>query len=189
MQYNDYELIYMIREDEEALDFLMRKYEPLFKKLSYSFAKKYKHRGIEFEDLMQCCRITLCKVIDRYDSNREVLFYSYLLLCLKSSMVNFCRSNFNKCDCFNYIELDNYDNLPEFVSDVNLYEDYGDYEFEEKIINFKNSLKFLDAQVFELRYNGFSYRAIADLLEISKKKVDNILVKIRKNMEKYFLFS
>ena len=41
MNYNDFELIYMVCDNEEALAVLMKKYEPLFKKLSYSFAKKY----------------------------------------------------------------------------------------------------------------------------------------------------
>ena len=87
------------------------------------------------------------------------------------------------------MDIDNYDDMLELASDVNVFEDYVDYDFLKKIISFKNSLDFLDAQVFELRYNGFSYKDIAILLEISKKKVDNILVKIRKKMEKYFLFS
>ncbi|MGM9879101.1 MAG: sigma-70 family RNA polymerase sigma factor [Bacilli bacterium] len=189
MQYNDYELIYMIKEDEEALDFLIRKYEPLFRSLSYSFAKKYGYKGIEQEDLIQQCRITLCKVVDKYDCDKEVLFYSYLLVCLKKSMINFCRSYSVKTDNFNYMDMDNYEDLSIFTSGVNIFEDYSDYEFLERIVSFKNSLSFLDAQVFELRYNGFSYKDIAVLLEINKKKVDNILVKIRKKMEKYFLFS
>lgn len=189
MQYNDNELIYMIKEDEEALNFLMKKYEPLFRSLSYSFAKKYNYRGIEIDDLVQQCRITLCKVVDRYDSNREVLFYSYLLLCLKGSMLKFCKKYYVKTDNFNYMDIENYDDILELASDVDVFEEYSDYDFLEKVISFKNSLDFLDAQVFELRYNGFSYKDIAILLEISKKKVDNILVKIRKKMEKYFLFS
>ena len=105
MQYNDNELIYMIKEDEEALNFLIEKYEPLFRSLSYSFAKKYSYRGIEVEDLVQQCRITLCKVVDRYDYNREVLFYSYLLVCLKGAILKYCRKYHVKTDNFNYMEV------------------------------------------------------------------------------------
>ena len=36
---------------------------------------------------------------------------------------------------------------------------------------------------------SFSYKDIASLLEIDAKRVDNILLSIRKKMEKQFLFS
>lgn len=188
MQYNDYELVYMVRESEEALEVLIKKYEPLFRKLSYSFAKKYKYKGIDYEDLLQHCRLTLCKVAFKYEFDRDVLFYSYLLVCLRRSILNFCRSYVDKPDCFYYMDMENYDSLPEFVDKANVFEDYVDYDFLRDVINFKNSLNFFDAQVFELRYNGFSYNDIASLLGVNKKKVDNVLIKIRKKMEKYFLF-
>ncbi len=189
MQYNDYELIYMIKEDEEALSYMVKKYEPLFRKLSYSFAKKYQNKGIDYEDLVQQCRITLCQVIDKYDYNRDIVFYSYLLICLRRSLHNYTRGLDNKPDCYNYMDVLNYENLSEFTLDIDVLNDYIDYEFERDIINFKNSLDSLDACVFELRYNNFSYKDIASLLEINVKKVDNTLLKIRKKMEKYFLFS
>ena len=87
------------------------------------------------------------------------------------------------------MDYEKYDNLDYFASSYDAYENYIDYEDQYSIIEFKNSLKFLDAQIFELRYNGFSYKDIASLLEIEEKKVDNILFKIRKKLEKYFLFS
>jgi len=189
MNYNDFELIYMVCDNEEALAVLMKKYEPLFKKLSYSFAKKYVSKGVDFEDLMQHCRITFCKVIDKYDYNSDVLFYSYLLICLRGAMFNFTRNYNKKLECFSYMDNEDYENFNEFVSDINIYDEYNDYDYQRKIIDFKYSLSFFDMQVFELRYNSFSYGEIADLLDVNKKKVDNTLLKIRKKMEKYFLFS
>ena len=50
MKYNDYELVYMIKENEEALEYLLKKYEPLFKKLAFSFAFKYKNPIGEYKD-------------------------------------------------------------------------------------------------------------------------------------------
>ena len=189
MEYNDYELVYMVKEDEEALNYMIKKYEPLFRSFAYSFVKKHKYKGLDPEDIVQHLRITLCYAIDRYDSQRDVLFYSFLLTCLKRSVANFTRKQLNKPDCYNYMDLDNYDNLEEFKSSFDMYDYYIDSEYEKEIINFKNSLSTLDAQIFELRYNGFSYGDIASLLEINEKKVDNQLLKIRKKLEKYLLFS
>ena len=87
------------------------------------------------------------------------------------------------------MDLENYDNLSEFVSDFDMFNNLVDSEYEKEIINFKNSLNSLDAQIFELRYNGFSYGDIAILLEIDTKKVDNQLLRIRKKLEKVLLFA
>ena len=183
MQYNDFELVYMISENEEALDYMIKKYDPLFKKLSYSFAKKYKNKGVDPEDIIQHCRIILCYAIDNYDVDRDIMFYTYLLGCLKKSISKYLRDYDLKP------EYCSYENFPEFKSSFDVFDNYINYEFEGDIINFKNSLDFLDSNIFELRYNGFTYIEIASLLDITKKKVDNSLLKIRKKMEKYFLFS
>lgn len=189
MEYNDYELIYMIKEDEEAFRVLLNKYEPIFRKLSYSFVKVYKHKGLDVEDLMQQCRITFCIVLDKFDYNKDILFYSYLLLCLKRMIISKTKRVINIPDCYNYMEVENYDNLDIFESNIDISSFYDEYEFSTNIINFKHSLSFLEAQIFELRYNGFSYKDIASLLEINVKKVDNTLLRIRKKMEKSLLFS
>lgn len=189
MNYNDYELIYMIGEDEEAFSYMVKKYEPLFKKMAYSFAKKYEFKGIDPEDIVQQCRITLCNVLDKFDYNSDVLFYSYLLVCLKRSIGNYARSYIRKPDCYYYMENDNFESMSEFAFDYDVYENYDNYEIEMSIKEFSYSLDLLDSCVFLLRYNGFSYNDIAVLLEINRKKVDNILIKVRKKMEKYFLFS
>ena len=189
MEYNDYELVYMVKENEEALEYLLKKYEPLFKKLAYSFVFKYPNRGLDAEDIVQQCRIILCKTVDMYNPHNDVLFYSFLMVCLRRGVINYVNRNIYKHNQYNYMDFEAYDNLDEFIDSYDAYNNYVDYEMQTSIINFKNSLTSLDAQIFELRYNGFSYKDIASLLDIEIKKVDNVLLKVRKKLEKYFLFS
>ena len=120
MKYNDYELIYMINEDEDAFSFLLDKYEPLFKKIAYSSVKRCASKGIDVDDLIQQCRITLCYVVDKYDYNRDVLFYTYLLVCLNRAIFNLSRKSVKQPECCYYMDFDNYENICEFVSDVNI---------------------------------------------------------------------
>lgn len=188
MEYNDYEFIYMVKENEEVLECFLKKYEPVFKKLAHSFALKYKNKGFDFQDIVQQCRIIFCRAVDNYNYNNDVLFYSYLMVCLKKGLTNYVCRNSIKYD-YNYMDLENYDNSECFASSYDAYQNYIDYEVQANIIKFKHSLSFLDSAIFELRYNNFSYRDIASLLEVDVKKVDNILFKIRKKLEKYFLFS
>lgn len=187
MKYNDYELFYMIRESEDALSCLIRKYEPLFRKLSYFFVKKFPNNGLDVDDLIQQCRITACYAVDKFNDNNGILFYSFLLVCLRRALNNYVRRFFNK-EVYYYMDFDNYEFMKEFQEDDNSFMNVIDRDFENKIIDFKYNLSFLDSCIFELRYNGFSYKDIASLLEIKTKKVDNSLLNTRKKLEKYLLF-
>ena len=189
MGYTDYELIYMVKENEEVLEYMLKKYEPLFYKLAHSFAFKYENRGLDIEDIVQYCRIVFCRVIDTYNPDNETLFFSYLVVCLKRSIISYVNRHVNKCEEVNYMDLEEYDNLGFFASSYDAYENYNEYEIEQSIRRFQTTLTIEQGRVFELRYNGFAYKDIASLLEIDVKKVDNILVSIRKKIEKYFLFS
>lgn len=188
MQYSDYELVYMVKENEEALSYMVKKYEPLFKRLAYSFVKRNPHKGLDVEDIVQQCRITMCYALEKFDSDNDVLFYSFLLVCLKRGILNYTRSYINKPDNYYYMDINDYDNLEEFTYNVDYFQNCVDSNFEDDIILFKHSLTAFDSWVFELKYNGFSYNEIANLLEVNVKKIDNTLLKVRKKLENYFLF-
>lgn len=188
MKYNDYELFYMVKESEEALSCLIKKYEPLYRKLSYFFIKQNPNKGLDIEDLIQECRLTTCYAIDKYSEKNNVLFYSYLLLLLKRKLSNIIRCGTYSKDIYYYMQYDNYDSFEEFISAESLEHNIEEEEFENKILNFKYTLKDLDSYIFELRFNGFSYKEIAILLDINQKKVDNSLLLTRKKLEKYLIF-
>ena len=75
-------------ENEEALSTLIKKYEPLFRKLAFSFVKNYKYKFLDVEDLVQQCRITTCYAIESFNTNNHVLFFSYLYVCLIRAINN-----------------------------------------------------------------------------------------------------
>src|SRR5574344_1311019 len=103
MQYSDYELVYMIRENEDALSLMVKKYEPLFKKLAYSFVLKYPNKGLDAEDLVQQCRISMCYALVRFDSNNDIMFYSFLLVCLRRAINNYARVYLSRPDVYYYM--------------------------------------------------------------------------------------
>ena len=90
--YNDYELVYEIREqNEDAYNIMMQKYSTLINKyasLYYSKAKSYK---IEYDDLVQEGYIGLFQAIDSYDENSS-LFYTFASLCIKREMERLIKS-------------------------------------------------------------------------------------------------
>ena len=188
MNYNDSELVYMVKENEDALSIMLKKYEPLFKKLAFSFVKNHPNKGLDVEDLVQQCRITMCSAIERYDHNNQTIFYSYLIVCLKRAIKNYARTIINHPDIYYYMEDEN-----RFSNSISTNEDiYNDMigkDLSKFIKEFTLDLNFMDACIFELRFNNFSYKEISELLEIDRKRVDNALLKIRKKLEKFLYYA
>ena len=80
VNYNDYELLYLIREGSlPALDMMFNKYDILIlTKVIDLFPSEDKTK-----DLIQECRMVLYDCIMKYSFNYDVTFYSYFLICLK----------------------------------------------------------------------------------------------------------
>lgn len=188
MKYSDFELAYLVKEEEEIFNYLIKKYEPLFRKIAKSLVTKFPYKGLDMDDLVQQGRIATCYALDRFDQRNDILLYSYIYLCVKRAMFNYARSYINKPDCYTYMGVKEYENMNDFVDNVCIDNILIDREFMIKVIEFKHSLNYLDSWILELRLNGFMYKEIATLLDIDKKKVDNSLLKTRKKLEKHFLF-
>lgn len=172
---NDYEIIYMVREnDDVAQNMMFKKYLPVIKKIAtkyFDFAKKC---GVEFDDLVQEGMIALNKAINTYDENSGALFYTYVYLCIERHFVSYCRV------------ISGYRHMPlnSSVGEEMLYRVVDNETLviendEDKFVELKNLLNFGDSAVFELRYNGFSFKEIGALLDMPISTVDGRMCKIR----------
>ena len=187
MQYkdlNDYEVIYRIRENDDlALNEMFLKYEPIvisFAKKYFSFVKKF---GMEFEDLLQEGRIAVNKAINTFDADSSTLFYTYVSICIERSMMNISRnlSRKKRLSIVNCVDGEALLLLPDTYYDPNSY--IFDKFNKEQFIYYKNMFEIEDSCIFELKYNGFSYKEISELLDISLKFIDSRLCKIRKTLQ------
>lgn len=186
--YNDDELVYLVGENfEDAFDLLLRKYEPLIKSIASYYVKTINSYRLEYDDILQECRIAFLIAVKKYDYTNSVLFYTFLLLIIRRRVGVYMRSLFSKKN--NYVSLDLYYDLDNFEIEDDAYNETSnlcyDYLFVEDIVNFKNELDSFEACVFELRFNRFSYKEIATLLDVNIKKIDNEMVKIRKKLKNY----
>ncbi len=185
---NDYELVYMIGEhDEDALQILLEKYDYVIKNWAYYYWNKFNKYSISVDDLIQEGKIGLYIASKKYTESKDVKFYTFALICIKRIMMNYVTSHTRVKNLVyaNQVPIENHEN--ELFYDENPLDMIENFEFQKKIIEFKNSLDFLDANIFELRYNLFSYNDIATLLDINKKKVDNSLVKSKAKLKKFLL--
>ena len=161
---NDYEVIYMIRENDEDSEKLMyEKYSPLLYKYVNKYYSLVSHR-ITYEDLVQETRIALDNAIKTFNENSDVLFYTYVSICIERHLLTYCRNvNSNKHYILNNSVLDEFIE-EKYVNDMSCLDILIN---NENFISMKNKLSFIDSNIFELKYNGFTYNEIAILLDIS----------------------
>lgn len=184
---NDYELVYRIREnmDEDAENLMIKKYEPII----CSYAKKYiafaSGCGADLDDLIQVGRIAVAKAINSYNQDKTSIFYTYVTICIERAFYTYCRNlTYKKNYVLNYAVSDeriyNYAadefNLCNYVLDV--------VNERSLLLSVRNNFDLMDSSIFELRYNGFSYKEISKLLDISFSMVDSRLCKIRKTLQR-----
>lgn len=180
--YNDYELIYMVRENDNfCYDELFNKYQPVIKSIAYDFYTKYKNYGYDLDDFNQEANLAFHKSVNGFDESKNILFYTFCTLCIRRTLMSFCRrisNNKKNISVTNLLSIDEYDMFG--FSNV---DDYNRYSINAEIVKKTMlDLNFEDSCIFELVYNGFSYYEISLLLDLS---VRHIQFKSRKNKEKF----
>lgn len=194
---NDYEVMYMIKEnDQEAKDIIFMKYEPVVKKIASYYYKEAKNCGLDYDDLVQEGYLGIYKAINNYNSDEDTLFYTYAIHIVKNKIFNAIKcAQALKNTCMNQsISLDySYPILHEQPL-IELIEDkkavlplakIQTEELETKIYKFLYELKFEYANAFELCINGFKTSEIALLLDLPIKKVQSFLFNSKKRLKSY----
>ena len=89
--YNDYELLYLIRQkDEMAFAALMHKYEEIAVMLMKKYSRTYKI-GISEDDYLQMARIKLLQSINEYREDQEASFYHYFCNVFHNLLIDLYR--------------------------------------------------------------------------------------------------
>lgn len=181
---NDYEILYRIEEnDDYAEEIIYNKYYPVIRGIAMKYLPFAKSKGLEYDDLIQEGYLGLNSAIKNYRDNQNSLFYTYARLCIERFINNYYRRvSTSKHEILNDSIFDenliiNAANSYEFNNTDNISNNILDYE---NFIEYKNAFDLKYSSVFELRYNGFTYKEIADLLDISMSTVDGRLSKIRR---------
>lgn len=192
---NDYELMYMVEESDDAKELLFDKYKPIVKKMASKYKLEASKVGLEVDDLIQEGYIGLIGAIKNYNPNDNALFYTYAIISIRSKLVNCLRSYAcKKHYCLNQsvslskpISADQDVTVLDFIEDSNSNNPVLIFEEKEVFSILKDVLYSFDinlASILELVMNGFCISDIARLLDLSNKTVSNSLFKIRKSLHK-----
>lgn len=193
-QYNDYELTYMISEDEDSFNLLYEKYQLLINKIVNKFYSSLKQYGVDYDDIKQEADIAFFNTIRQYKDNN--LLYTFISISIKNKLLNYSKSvtrmkNYINSDAVSIFQnisddsktilLDILENSSSLVPD----EVYYNFDLEYNLYKYIFVLSNPDSYIYELILNGFSRSEIASLLDLKPNYISNILYKIRKSLKKY----
>ena len=170
--YNDYELISMVRENDEFSYYsLFEKYKPIVKNISKEFYDRYSDYGYDYDDFIQEGYVGFQNALNKYDSSKGALFYTFVELCIRRRLLSFTKNiTIQKRNISNkyFVSLDDLDVGDNSVS-LN-----DELDYEDTMNTIKDVLYSLDLKYtapFELKMNNFSLKEISILLEVSINSV------------------
>lgn len=189
--YNDYEILsYIAESNEEAMDVMFEKYQPLIQTTANRMFYYCKNTGLEFNDLIQEGMLGLNLAIRTFENNKDTSFYTYAKMCIERKMITLIVSSTRlKHKILNEsISIESSDEYDEDYINQKCLEDNSfnpenillDSENKEELLNrAKDILTDFEFQVFELKRHGFNYREISEILAKEAKAIDNALQRIR----------
>lgn len=175
---NDYELIYLAKEDENLKEVVYQKY----KNLIYKKIIKYSNLN-NIEDYLNESRLIVYETIDNYIDKAP--FIVYLNKCLDSRIYNYyCKTTQeDKLIPSNSISLDkaeikgiatSIENPEEmFINKINY------INLKQKILN---QLTWKEELVFELKEQNYQPKEIAEITDNNKRNVYNIIKRIKEKI-------
>ncbi len=193
---NDYELVSLAQEkNEQAINILHQKYQPLIYKKSkkiYSYVSK---KGIELSDLIQECMIGFEEAIKNFNPKDDVTFYTFCNICMDRQLnTEITKLNREKYKILN--EAIPMESINDAGEEINLADIFGSNEknpengflinenIRELIKRTKEELTAFEECVFELKLQEFNYKEIADILDKTPKAIDNAIQRIKAKMKK-----
>ncbi len=180
--------------DDNAMENLLR----IFKPKVIAISREYFLIGADFDDLLQEGMIGLYKAINIYDPDKNHNFSAFASLCIHRQLQNAVKNANRKKNAplNSYVPIKYYDGsntsdddkvnkLVIVDDDSDIEKNYIDKEMTAIVISkVKNLLTDLQFKVLKMFINGDSYEKMANSLNLSKKKVDNLLQSIRKKLRK-----
>lgn len=191
---NDYELLYLVGENnEEVYNSIYAKYKPLIHRMAKTLCENYKSALVEYDDLFQEGMYGLNNAIKSFNGKSGSLFYTLAKLCISREMNGYVAKMLRGKNMIlsSAVSFDTPISKNDFVVEDTLYSHddsvelrFESIEMEKYILDLKYELKDEYIPVYELKLNGFSNAAIANLLDLRYKDVDNYLRSIKKTLRR-----
>ena len=190
---NDYEILYLIKEENNEFNYLYSKYQPLIYNCVSKYTTFFKKYGYDLDDLLQIGYITLYKASRKYSESNNALFFTYFKRSIKNALINEIKLNSTLKkevlnNAFSY-DIKVNDSDITYLDLIPNKEDRISNELIVLLIKFKNSMPYEMSWVFELFYNGYNESEIGLLLNKDESTIKKYLGKIKSHALTYkYLF-
>lgn len=191
---NDYEVLSIVADNEEATELLFNKYKPLIIGLAKKVYGMAQNTGFDLNDLIQEGMIGFSTAINTFDESKDATFFTYAKTCIERRLYSLIKS----ANRFKHQILNESYSVEDLANDnkslENLLEDstsnpenklIDNENAKELIRNIQTQLTSLESAVFELKISGFTYREIAEILGKDSKSIDNAISRIKAKVQKY----
>ena len=185
---NDYEILSIVSDNEQATETLFNKYKPLIVGIAKKIYTTNQVTGFDLNDLIQEGMIAFSTAINTFDEKKDTTFFTYAKTCIERRLYSLIKSASRyKYQLLNesyYVEdlVDNSKDLENLLKDSTSNPEYQIIDNEntkELIKNIQKTLTNLESAVFELKISGFNYKEIADILDKDSKSIDNAISRIK----------
>lgn len=178
--------------DSDAVEFLLQKYE----KMVYAWTRSFFLQGGETDDVIQEGMIGLYKAIRDFSTGTSS-FWAFAKLCITRNVISAIKGTTRQ----KHLPLNSYTSLHKPVNDAE-----GDRTLLETLSNnkvhdpeavaiareqlkstgqtIKKYLSSFEFAVFQLYLAGYTYKEIAEELEVHTKSIDNALCRVKSKVER-----
>lgn len=181
---NDYELLYLAKDDDTVKKVIYEKY----KNLIYKKSKKYSQISSntnKLDDYINEATLALYETIDNYKDTTPYIIY--LNTCIENSLKNLLKKEYaKKSKALNEsISINNNDNYlikseeNKYNPEAILFEEF-DYDNLRNLI--LNKLTWQEELIFNLKEQSYNTKEIAEIIDNNQRTVYNIINNIRKKV-------
>lgn len=168
--------------DNAALHILFSRYEPFIR----AYAGAFGNAAVEIDDLMQEGRLGLASAVKFFDSGAGASFKTFAHICIKRQIISLVR----KAQCRRNLPMSGYVSLDDVAkSEIPCSKTANPEDMailKERISAVKTALRSMftpfERRLFSLYLSGLSYNDIAKSLNVSQKRVDNSLQRIKRRL-------
>jgi len=181
-QNEDLELIKNIQQfnNEEDLNQLFIRYEYVVDSLARKFARS---NQFDYDDYSSEGRLALYKAAINFKFDSKATFKTFAATCIRNAIVDEYRKLYSK----KTVSIDDDEDV-QLSSDSISYvpSDPISYVYTKEIMLYiQSNFNDLDCKIIKARIAGFPYEVISKMLNVSTKKIDNVLYKCRKIVRIY----
>ena len=169
---------------------LQKEYGGLIVYYAQKINARTKYYGEDLEDCIQQCWMVFLKAVKNYDISSGHTFTACLVSCLTNLMINSIRDLVRKRENIQVVSIDNYVLDNESFSYLELFESdviSPSHQFEineaKEFYDNLTSLTILEKEIYFQHLKGFTYEELSKRYSIPRKKIDNIIRKVKGTIE------